>query len=95
MLKSGCYRFTTLLFDNSFWNRLAVAVKMVHEASALSEFETEARLLSGFSHPNIVKAVAVSLKSFPAFIALELMACDLLSYIADNRSALRENISVR
>jgi serine/threonine protein kinase len=77
---------------------IKVAVKCIHEdqpLSAVGEFETEARLLSAFSHPNIVKVLAVCFKSAPAFIALELMAGDLLSYLTEHSAQLKNEIQVQ
>jgi hypothetical protein len=45
------------------------------------QFEYEARLLTALQHPNIVEVVGVQFKRTPRLLVLELMDCDLRSYL--------------
>lgn len=52
----------------------------------IHDFQTEARILSNFSHPNIVKFFGVCFDSHPKFIVLELLeGGDLKNYLRECR----------
>ena len=74
-----------------------VAVKTTKldvSAKEIEQFESEARLLCAFTHPNIVSVLGVCFASKPAFIVLELMGGDLRSFMMDHRSELATQPSV-
>ena len=75
--------------------RIRVAVKMTKDGLRRNEreqFEAEAKLLCAFSHPCIVKVVAVCFDAQPSFIALELMSGDLLQYLESHEEELRRDM---
>ena len=60
----------------------------------IAQFESEARLLCAFTHPNIVSVLGVCFATKPAFIVLELMGGDLRSFMMDHKSELVTQPSV-
>ena len=60
------------------------------------QFVAEGKLLCAFSHPGIVRALAVCFKQQPAFIVTELMpGGDLLHYLIEHSEQLRDDAVVR
>uniref|UniRef100_A0A7E4VUV3 Tyrosine-protein kinase receptor n=1 Tax=Panagrellus redivivus TaxID=6233 RepID=A0A7E4VUV3_PANRE len=66
-----------------------VAIKTLPVESnpeVISDFQTEARILSNFNHPNIVRFYGVCFDSVPKFIVLELLeGGDLKNYLRECR----------
>ena len=74
-----------------------VAVKTVKNGLPEHErrlFENEAMLLCAFSHPHIVKVLAVCFAEQPTFIALELMGADLLTHLHEQRETFTTHVRV-
>ena len=74
--------------------RVSTAIKTIKGDSTAEmrrKFEDEARLFAMLKHGSIVTCVALSLKSASPMIALELMQCDLETYLSQhNKRAVSE-----